>query len=135
VLQFERVVDAPAVVALVAARIGIAAVGALALDVAVGQELHGDRVVPLALHVFVDEAGLPVARKHLLGDFPMIGGVGVRVEVEGQPHRQTAGHEQAVILVDELAVGDAVGIGLEHDRRAVGVGAAHHQHVVADERW
>ena len=105
VLQFERVVEAAAVVALVAARVGIAAEGAGALDIAVGQEALGQRVEPLLLRVLVDEAGLPVAQEHLLRHIPVVLRVGVGVEVEGEPHLEAAVDKEAVVLLDHLGVG------------------------------
>ncbi len=121
VFELKRVVDAAAVVALIPTRVRIAAIGAFAFDVTVCQKLFGHRVIPLALHVLVDKAGLPVTQEHLVGDVPVIGGVGVCVQIKSQPHRQAAVDEKAMILFDDFGVGDAFGLCFEHDRRAVRV--------------
>ncbi len=107
--QLARVVDAPAVVTLVAARLSVAAVRAGALDIAVGQKAARLRVIELILRILVEKTRLPVAHKHLLRHFPVVLRVGVAVEVEGQPHRQAPLHKEPVILLDHRFVGNAFG--------------------------
>ena len=120
-----------AVVALVAARAGVAADRAGALDVAVGQGAAGGRR---------DRAERDLGEDVAVGQQPGEDLLGDRVVVErGGPGEQVVGHAQAgqvvdddpVVAVGQLPGGDALGVGLHLDRRAVLVGAADHQHPVA----
>jgi hypothetical protein len=74
-----------AVVALVTPGISITAVGAFALDVAVGQEAALLRAIELPLDLFVQVAVLQDLEKDVLGDAVVVLGVGVGEQVEGQP--------------------------------------------------
>ena len=129
--QVGRVELVAAVVALVAAGARVAADRAGALDVAVGQRPAGGRRDRAQRGLAEDVAVLQQPDEDLLGD---------RVVVQrGRPGEQVVGHAQAGQVVDDdpvVAVGQlprrhALGVGLDLDRRAVLVGAAHHQHPVA----
>src|SRR5438094_5213997 len=80
--QFLRVQRAPAIVALVAARVREVAVGALALDVAVGEEALRLRVVGRGHRALLDEAIPLEAEEDLLHGVAMVRRRGAREEVE-----------------------------------------------------
>ena len=120
-----------AVVALVAAGAREPADRARSLDVAVGQRPAGRRRDRAHGRALEDVAVVVQALEDLLGD---------RVVVpRGGPGEQVVGHVQAeqvlgdhpVVAVGQLPGGHALGVGLDLDRRAVLVGAADHQHLVA----
>ena len=129
--QVGRVELVAAVVALVAARARVPADRAGALDVAVGQRAAGGRRDRAQRDLREDVAVLEQAEEDLLGDRVVV--------ARGGPGEQVVGHAQAGQVVDDdpvVPVGQrpgryALGVGLHLDRRAVLVGAAHHQHPVS----
>ncbi len=80
ITKLQRIQDLAAVVALVAAGLGIATIGTGALDIAVGEKaperLRVELVLPLGVQVPVTEQG----QKDALGDRVMVRGVRVREE-------------------------------------------------------
>jgi hypothetical protein len=131
ILQFGRGVNGAAVFAGVTVLVLGAAVGALALDVAIGEEhaLHG--VVELLDRLRIDEAGAFQAAKDALRE------LGVLRRVRRMP--VVVGDMEAVEILAAAAcdVGDeGFGrlpglLGGEHDRRAVCVVGAHEMHGVS----
>ena len=120
-----------AVVALVPARVGVAADRTGALDVAVGQRTAGRgadrRLGGLLDHVAVAVAGT----EHLLHDPVVVAGRGPREQVVRQPQTHEIGDDERVVAVGQLLGRDALLVGGHQDRGAVLVGAGDHQHVVA----
>ena len=131
--QVGGVEGGAAVLALVPAGPVEAAMGALSLDVAVGQEPLADGVVVLLGHPPVDEAVLQLHQEHVLGDGGVVGGPGGGVEVPRDPEGLPLTAELGVVAIDDLSRGDSLGVGPDRDGRAVHVGSAHHQHVVAGQ--
>ena len=120
-----------AVVALVAARLEIAADRALALDVAVGQGASSRGVEGTHLLFLQQVAALVQLQEQLLRHAIVVGGGRAREDVvrHAQPHEVL--DDDGVVLVDELARRDALFVRLVRDRRAVLVRAAGHQHAGA----
>jgi hypothetical protein len=120
-----------AVVALVAARAGVPADRAGALDVAVGQRTAGrrrDRAVGRLLqHVAVGVNGL----EQLLSDMVVIARRRPGEQVVGEPEGGQVLHDHPVVAIRQLTRRHALLLRLDQDRRAVLVGAADHEHVVA----
>ena len=129
--QVGRVELVAAVVALVAARVDVAADRAGALDVAVGQGAPGggaDRALRGPLdHVAVAVDG----REHLLDDAVVVAGRRPGEEVVGQAEVDEVLHDHGVVLVREVLGGHPGDVGGDQDRRAVLVGAGDHEDVVA----
>ena len=120
-----------AVVALVAAGLAVAADRAGALDVAVGQGAPG-RGRDGALGGLLDHvAVLPDLGEQLLGDGVVVGRGRAGVEVVGAAEVGELAGDDRVVGVDELARGHLGLVGQHEDGRAVLVGPAHHEHVVA----
>ena len=117
-----------AVVALVAARPLDATDRAGALDVAVGQGAagRGGGAGDLLDHVAVVAHG----GKHVLDDAVMVAGGRAGEEVVGQTEGHQVLDDEPVVLVGQLASAHAGPICCDQDRRAVFVGAGHHEHVV-----
>ncbi len=131
VLQVRGRVDRAAVLTGVPVLVLGAALGALTLDVAVGQEHLLQRVEELLDGLRVDEAGLLQGEEDLRGQLGVLRRVGA---VEVVP----ADAEALVVALvglgdpaDQLLRGDALGLGPEHDRRAVGIVGADEIHLVA----
>ena len=109
---------------------GALAFRALALDVAVGQEHPLDRVEELLDRLGRDEAGFFQGGEYLAGELPVLGRVG-RVEVvETHPEAREIALVRLRHARDELLGLDALGLRLEHDRRAMGVVGAHEVNLV-----
>ena len=129
--QVGRVELVAAVVALVAARVGVPADRAGALDVAVGQGAPGggaDRALRGPLdHVAVAVDG----REHLLDDAVVVAGRRPGEEVVGQAEVDEVLHDHGVVLVREVLGAHPGDVGGDQDRRAVLVGAGDHEDVVA----
>ena len=131
--QVDGVELVPAVVALVAARALVAADRARALDVAVGERVAG-RGGERAERLLLDDVALVVERaEEVARDAVVVRRRGAREEVVREP-------EIAEVLADELAVALgrltrrlARGVRRDHDRRAVLVRPADHEHVVAPQ--
>ena len=121
---------AAAVVALVASRIFVTAVRAGALDVPIGQEALGLRVVELLRDAFVDVAVLQQPQKDVVDNRRVILGARARKEVEGDAELLPVAQELRVKLIDHLLWRAAFLIGAHRDRRAVLIAAGNHQHVV-----
>ena len=117
--------------ALVAIGVLVAAVGAGAGDVAVGQELLGLLVVVLLRH-FLDELALLV-------EFLEVGGGGLvvllaggaAVDVERDAQFGEAVLDNLVVAVDDVLRRDALLAGLDGDGHAVLVAAADEHHLLA----
>ncbi|MPL95483.1 hypothetical protein SDC9_41654 [bioreactor metagenome] len=129
--QVDRVELLGAIVALIAARRGIAAVRAGALDVAVGQEAAvGDRIHLLFRHL-ADQPVLGQDLGEMLGQHPVLRRGGAAEVVEAQP--ETGGDlglhlvHLGAIDIDRLARLRRGQLG----RRAVLVGRADEHHLVA----
>ena len=119
-----------AVVALVAARPLGPADRAGALNVAVGQGAAGrggdGGAGDLLDHVAVVAHG----REHVLDDTVVVAGGRAGEEVVGQPEGHQILDDEPVVLVGQLASAHAGGVCCDQDRRAVLVGAGHHENVV-----
>ena len=130
--QLLRVEGSPAALALVAACLGVVAVRAGALDVAVGQEPLGFLVVVLVGRSLVDVALPEKAQEDVVGDRGMVvgarGGVAVPADAEALP----VVDELGVVTVDDVVRRDPVGVGPNGDWCAVHIGAADHEHPVTD---
>ena len=121
-----------AVVALVAAGLGVAADGARAFDVAVRERPAGRRR-DRALRRPLDHVAVAVhGAEHLLHDRVVVDGRGAGEQVVGQPEGVQVLHDHPVVRVRELARSDAGLVGGDQDRGAVLVGARHHEDVVPD---
>ena len=131
--QVDRIELVAAVVALVAARLAVAADRAGAFDVAVGERTAGRRG-DRAERLLLDEEPLVVERaEHVLDD-------GV-VVVRRRPCEAVVRHaetdvvveDQRVVAVGELTRGHAFAVGRHHYRRPVLVRPTDHEDVVALE--
>ena len=128
--QVGRVELVAAVVALVAARLAVPADRAGALDVAVGQGAAGRRA-DRGLRGLLDHVAVAVhGQEHLLHHVVVVAGGGPGEEVVGQAEVDQVVHDHRVVLVGEVLGGDARLVGGDQDRRAVLVGARHHEYVV-----
>ena len=132
VLQVDRVELVAAVVALVAPRAVVGADGAGALDVAVRQGAPGGRRDGTEGRLRDDVAVAVQRLEELLHDGVVVAGRRAGEQVVGQPEPLQVLDDDPVVAVRELAGRHALAVGLHLDRRPVLVGAAHHQHVVAD---
>ncbi|MPM42372.1 hypothetical protein SDC9_89037 [bioreactor metagenome] len=128
--QVDRVELVAAVVTLVAAGARVAADRAGALDVAVGQRTprrRADRPTGRPGH----DVTVAVQREeHLLGHAVMVLRRGPGEQVVRQAEPLQVLDDDPVVLVGELADGDALLLRLHRDRGAVLVGAGDHQHLV-----
>ncbi len=129
--QLGRAVDGAADFTGIAVLVLGVAARAFALDVAVGQEHALDRIVELLDLAGVDETGGFQRTVDVLGQFDVFRRVGavpvVEVDVEAvQVFRPLGG-----VAAHQRLGGDAFGLGLEHDGRAVGVVRPHEMHGVA----
>ncbi len=122
---------ASAVVALVAAGLGVAAVRAGPLDVAVGQEPTRLRVEELPGDLPVDVAVVAQLPEHVPGDLAVVLGAGGGVQVPRDVELLPVVEELGVVPVDDDLGVDALLVGPNGYRRPVHVRAGHHQHVVA----
>ena len=105
--QVGRVELVAAVVALVAARVGVPADRAGALDVAVGQRAAGRRADG-ALRRPLDHVAVAVdGREQLLDDAVVVAGRGAGEEVVGQAEVDEVLHDHGVVLVREVLGADA----------------------------
>ena len=129
--EFDGVQGTATVVALVAAGVLIAAMGAGSLDESVGQILLVDEAVGLKLLVFVDVAVIQMVEEQLLHRVPVVLGVGVGEEIEAEAQGLEGFHKAPVVAGHDLLGRDAFLLGAQHDGRAVGVGAGDHAHLVA----
>ncbi len=128
--QLGRVEQVAAVVALIAARVGIVADVTLALDVAVGQEALFEIAVEQFLLLFVEVAAFEQQQKDVLRDLVVVLGVGVREQVVADADLLLREQEALVIVLEDRARGDAPLVRLDRDRRAVTVRSRHHQDVI-----
>ncbi len=128
--QVGRVELVAAVVALVAARVGVPADGAGALDVAVRQGAPGRRADRPERRLLDQVPVLVDVREELLHHLVVVAGRRPREQVVGQPEVDEVVHDHRVVLVGELARGHALLVGGDQDRGPVLVGAGDHQHVV-----
>ena len=131
--QVGRVELIAAVVALVAARLGIAADRARALDVAVGERVPGRRGERDELGPFDDRAVLVERLEEVLCDARVIRRRRAREAVVGEPKPAEVLTVRLVVEVGYLTVGLPFRVCGHHHRRPVLVGATHGQHVVALE--
>ena len=100
--QVGRVELVAAVVALVAARTRVAADGAGALDVAVGQGAPGRRADRTEGGLLDEVAVVVDAGEHLLHHCGVVARGGAGVEVVGDPERGEVLRDHPVVLVGEL---------------------------------
>ena len=121
----------PTVVALVASGVGVTAVGAGSLDVAIREEPTFLLVEELLRDVRVEVSVVEQGEEELLHDPAMGVGPGRGEEVPVDVEVFPVGEELGVELVDDLLRIDALFIRLDRDRRAVDVRPRHHEHVVA----
>ena len=129
--QIRGVELVPAVVALVAARAPEAADRARALDVAVGKRMPG-RGGERAERLLLDDEALLVERaEEVARDAVVVLGRRPREEVVGQPEIAEILANERVEALGGLTRRLSRGVRRDHDRRAVLVGAADHEHVVA----
>ena len=126
-----RVELVAAVVALVAARAVVPADRAGALDVAVGQRPPGGRGDGAERGLREDVAVVVQAGEHLLRHRVVVAGRGPGEQVVGHVQAEQVLGDHPVVAVGQLARRDALLVGLHLDRRAVLVGPADHQHLVA----
>ena len=131
--QVDRVEGSPAVVALVATRPVVAAVRAGALDVAVRKEALGDRVVELLGDLRADVASGVQLPEQLPGHLTVVVGHRGGEVVERDPVPVPLLADERVVAVHDVARRHPLLLGLDRDRRAVGVAARHHQHAVAGD--
>ena len=129
--QVYGVEGAPAVVALVAAGVLVAAVRAGALHVAVGQEALVHQAVGRDGGVFVDVALLEQLEEEVLHDAFVDGRGGVGEEVVGEAHGVPEVDVEAVHAARPDRGGDVGVLGGHHNRGAVHVAAGHHEHAIA----
>ena len=120
-----------AVVALVAARLGKAADRAGPLDVPVGKRAARRRRERADRRLLDDRASFPQRAKDVAHDGVVIRRGRPREEVVREPQPAKIVADDLAVPVDELAGGYALSVGRDHDRSAVLVGAAHHEHVAA----
>ena len=131
--QVDRIELVPAVVALVTAGVLEPADRARPFDVAVGERVTGGGRERAHRRLLDDVAVLVDGPEQVLDHAVVV----LRRRPREQVVRQT---EVVQVLADEAAVpiggltrGQTLAIGRDHDRRAVLVGAADHQHVVAPQ--
>ena len=130
-LEFGRRIGRAAVLAVVAVLLGRAAVGAGALDVAVGQEHPPDRVVQLGDRAARDVAVVVELAVDRLGQRAVVRRVRGIVVVEGDPERVEVAFVAGLDAGDEGFRRGAGLLGGQHDRGAVGVVGAHEVHRAA----
>ena len=129
--QVDGVELVAAVVALVAARLGVAADRARSLDVAVGQRAAG-RGGERAERRLLDEVAVLVKRaEEVLGDAVVVPRRRAREAVVRDAEISQVLADERVVAVGGLTRRDAAPVGGHHHRRPVLVGPADHQHVVA----
>ena len=131
--QIRRIELVAAVVALVAAGLGEAADRARALDVAVGQRLPGRGGERADGRLLDDEALLVERAEDVAHDLVVVLGRRPREQVVREPEPPQVLADDLVVPVGELTRRDALLVGGDHDRRAVLVGAADHEDVVAPQ--
>jgi hypothetical protein len=108
-----------------------AALGALALDVAVGQEHALHRVVELLDRLAVDQPGAIETTVDVLRELGVLGRVGRVPVVEGDVKAVQVLLAPGGDAFHQLLGGQSFSLGLEHDRRAVRVVGADEMHGVA----
>ncbi len=121
-----------AVVALIAASLGIAAVWARPLDVAIREESLLLDVVELPRDLAVHVAVLEQAQEEGLHHAAMVLGAGGGVQVELDAELLPIPQDLCVVAVDDDARGDPLGVGAHGDGRSVDIGTGHHEHAVTD---
>ena len=129
--QFLRVQRAATVVALVAARAVIGAVGACAFDVSVRQESLVVRAEGLTHRVCVKIALVQEAQEHILGDFSVVLGVCRSKQVEADSEAFPRVQELRLEFGVNVLRGDALLVGGDGDRGAMSVAAGYHRHLIA----
>ena len=101
--------------------IGRLALGARALDEAVGQERAGHRVVKLLDLLLAHQAVAPQGLPDLLAEGPILRAVRAAVVVELDLEAGEIGQVGLLHAGDEVFLADAFLAGADHDRRAVRV--------------
>ncbi len=128
--QFGGVEQVAAVVALVAARLAVAADRAGALHIAVRQEAvlafreQLDLLLSVQVFLFIE------SREDILGNAVVVLRVGVGEQVVGDADPLLGFEEAAVVMLEELARRRAALVGFDGDRRPVGIRSGDHQHAV-----
>jgi hypothetical protein len=118
-------VHGAAVLAGVAVLVLRAAVWALALDVAVGKEHALQRVEELLDALGVDQAAALQLAVDVLRELDVLRGIRRMPVVEGDMEALQIARALAADPLHELARADSLGLGFQHDRRAVRVIGAH----------
>ncbi len=131
--QVDGVELVAAVVALVAARLAVAANRAGPLDVAVGQRAAGRRCDRPECRLLDQEALLVQRAEHVLDDGVVVARRRPREAVVRHAQTDVVVEDERVVAVGELARGHAFAVGRHHHRRPVLVGPADHEDVVALE--
>ncbi len=90
------------------------------------------RVIELLRDPSVDVAILQLLHEHVLGDSRMVGGTGAGVQVPRDAEFLPLANKLVVIAVDDVLGSHPFFISPNGDWGAVHVGAAHHEHLVAD---
>ena len=131
--QVDRIELVATVVALVATRLLVAADRAGSLDVAVGERAAGRRRDRPERCLLDQEPLLVQHAEHVLDDRVVVTGRRPRKAVERHAEADVVVEDQRVVAVCQLTRSHALAIGRHHHRRAVLVGPAHHEDVVALE--
>ena len=129
--QLFRAQGGTAFLALVAVRVGIAALGAGTGDVTVGQEGAGLLVVIL-LGLLGNEFIVVVELAEELGSILLVylgGGAGVDVKVDAEPGERIL--HDAVVFVHDVLRGDSLGARLDGNGHAVFIGSADEDDILA----
>ena len=128
--ELGRVHLVAAVVALVAARPLGTTDRAGALNVAVGQSAASGRGDGGSRDLLDHVAVVTHGGEHVLDDAVVVAGGRAGEQVIGQAEGHEVLDDEAVVLIREFASAHARAVGGHQDRRAVLVGAGHHEHVV-----
>ena len=129
--QFNGVKGVAAAVALVAPGALVAAMGADALDVTVGQEPGAAGAVGQQHGVGVDVVLFLETLEDVLHHPPVVVGVRGGEQVKGDAQALPGIQKLRVIAIQDDVGRDAFLVGAYGDGRAMGVGAGHHQDFVA----
>ena len=118
-----------ALLALVAVGIGGMATGALALDVAVGEEASCSLVKELLRHLLHELALLIEFLEEVAGKLMVYGSAGARVDIEGDAELLEGVLDDAVVSVHHLLHADALLAGTDCYGHTMLVAATYEQHV------
>ncbi len=128
--QLHGVQEPAAVVALIPARLAVAAVGACALDVSIREESLLLLAVEEVLLLLVEILLLEKPGEDVLGHGVVILRVGVGKQIEGDSQVEQRLQDAPVVAKEELLRGHALRFGRNCHGGAVGIGTGDHQDVV-----